>query len=340
MPTVVFLNDHAFTGEDVRTKALGGIETATILLAEELAALGYSVTVYNGNNGESIDKGVKYRPKAAMHHENADIAIASSNTSFLTRLNVKLPIVWQHNRQSFSKMWKRGEVFALLRVRPVLITLSNDAFQQTPKYIPYRSRHIIPHAIETEFLEDNTISFAEREQAAFFASRPSRNLDWVIDVWKQYIFPALPKAKLYICIPPTATFKFDIDELAAHNIIYKGSIPKKDLRDLINRCRLLLYPGHINETGCQVALQAIGLGIPIVTCGLGSLKDLVSSDRTGYIETDKKRYGKKAVECLTNSNCWIQLHRNTLKHDWRKSYRERAHDWNKLIIDQLNINKE
>ncbi len=142
----------------------------------------------------------------------------------------------------------------------------------------------------------------------------------------------MPEARLNICIPPTSTLKQDPDELEKFNILFKGSIPKKDLADLINTCRVLTYPGHVNETGCQVALQAIGLGIPIVSCGIGSLKDLVNQGETGFLETDKKQYADKVLQCLKDDQVWDSLHQGTLNHPWRQSYDQRVLDWEKIFL--------
>lgn len=327
MRDIIFLCSHSYSGDDVRTKALGGIETATILLAEALAELGHSVTIYNERETLDQCRNVTYKPLRTASGLKADIAISNSSAKHLRLVKTEYPIVWQRNRTNLSRIWKRGEFFALFKVRPILVSLSNDALNTTPKYVPYRARHVIPHAIEPKFLEVSSASADERGQTAFFASRPSRNLDWVIEVWKQFIFPTLPEAKLYICIPPTAKFNHDPQDLLSYNIEYKGSLPKAQLADLMNSCRILMYPGHINETGCQVALQAIGLGLPIISCGFGSLKDLVSHQETGFIETEQSAYADKAIQCLTDSALWERLHQNSLIHKWRKSYQDRTNDW-------------
>lgn len=313
---------------------MGGIGTSVIMLAEAMARLGHRVTILNGRQDADLYEGVDYRPYDQGGRLHADLIISQSSAKPLMRVRKGIPVVWQHNRTKLSRIWKRGEFFGLLLKRPHLVCLSNDARQQTPKWIPYRSLHVIPHAIEPMFLQADVPRFAERRQRVFFASRASRNLKWVIEVWKQYIHPVLPDAEFVVCVPPSSPFPFDAEALAAHNILYKGSLPKDELADLINTCKALVYPGHINETGCQVALQAIGLGVPIVSCGHGSLKDLVQHDVTGFIEMDMQAYAARVIQCLTDEDLWCRLHRASLQHPWRKSYDERALDWQKTFLQQ------
>ena len=185
----------------------------------------------------------------------------------------KKKIVWQHNRTSYSRAFKRGEWVKILKHRPDIVVLSPDALTNTPRYIPYSQRVIIPHAVEDLFIRDVMLETPPSKPIAFFASRPSRNLQFVIDVWQKYIHPLIPHAEFHVCFPPTAKIPLSAEALAESNIILRGSISKDKLVDLISKSRALLYPGHVSETGCQVALQAIGMGVPIVTSGIGCLKD-------------------------------------------------------------------
>jgi glycosyltransferase involved in cell wall biosynthesis len=334
MADIVFIFEGNIDGRDLRLKPMGGISTSVIMLAEAFARLGHSVTIYNNREAHDGYEGVYYRPHSAVLRIEADLVIANNSAKPLMRVRKGIPVVWQHNRTKLSRIWKRGEFLGLILKRPHLVCLSNDARQQTPKWIPYRSLQVIPHAIEPMFLQADVPRFAERRQRVFFASRASRNLKWVIEVWKQYIHPVLPDAEFVVCVPPSSPFPFDAEALATHNILYKGSLPKDELAGLINTCKALVYPGHINETGCQVALQAIGLGVPIVSCGHGSLKDLVQHDVTGFIEMDMQAYAARVIQCLTDEDVWCRLHRASLQHPWRKSYDERALDWQKTFLQQ------
>lgn len=332
MSKVVFFCFHAFHGEQLRTRGLGGIASGTIMLSEALRDLGYEVEVFNSIKKPKEYEGIKYTP---MHKaQKMDVAMAVSNNSArpLRLIQSGSKAVWQRNRTSLSRIWKRKELAQLFTVRPDLVALSDDALEKTPRYIPYRQRHVIPHAIEPAFLQLDATKFSDRPMRAFFASRPTRNLKWVIECWKEYVHKALPEAELHVCSPAGTKFPFDIDDLKRHNIIYRGSLQKPELAELMHSSRLLPYPGHINETGCQVALQAIGMGVPIVSFGEGSLRDLVLHEQNGYIEKEKAAYANRMIQCLSDEDTWQHLHNGAVNHPWRKSYADRALDWERIFI--------
>lgn len=324
---VAFIFDEDIFGADLRKRPLGGISTSIIMLAEAFVRLGIKVTVYNTFANTRSYEGVSYSPFSKSTQIEADFVIANNTAKPLLCVNKGKYVVWQHNRTSLSRIWRRGELLALLLRRPVLITLSNDALHNTPKFIPYKKMHVIPHAIEPMFMTPSGLGSSNRSPVAFFASRASRNLKWVVEAWVKFVFPKLPQAQFMICTPPGSDVPFEDSFLNKYNIFNKGSLKKSDLANLINSSRALAYPGHINETGCQVALQAIGLGIPIISCGHGSLKDLVFNNETGFIEHDMQKYADRLISVLTNNDLWNRLHMATLQHPMRKTYDERAKDW-------------
>ena len=331
MAKIVFFCPDSYGGEDIRTKPAGGITSGTIMLAEALQQLGHSVTVYNGREDEQAYAGVLYAPIRSAKNITADLAIANNSADLLSRANSPTKVVWQHNRTSLSRAWHRGELLALLRMRPHLVCLSHDALAQTPRWLPYRRKHIIPHGIESGFLDAALCTKSNRPPRAIFASRASRNLSWLVQCWEQYIHPQMPEAELQICLPPSSQLPFAPENLQRSGIRFLGSLTKSELANAMSDTRVLAYPGHINETGCQVALQAIGTGTPIVTCGFGSLKDLVAEDQTGFIETDMRLYAERVLQCLRDENLWQRLHLSTLQHPWRKSWDQTAVAWSEAF---------
>lgn len=332
MPKIVMMCWDNYYGQDIRVRPLGGIATSVIMLAEAFARRGFEVQVCNGRDDTVEYEGVIYSPLSKARKIDADLVISNNSANHLWKVKRGVPVVWQHNRTSLSRAWKRKELLALYWFRPHLVALSDDAREKTPDWVPYRQIHVIPHGIEPMFLKPALDTLDSRPMRAFFASRATRNLKFAVEAWEQFVHPLLPEAEFVVCTPPSSSFPFDVAELEKHNILYKGSLQKNDLADLINTCRVLIYPGHVNETGCQVALQAIGLGLPIITCGHGSLKNLVQPKINGFVETEKSAYGQRIVECLTDQSLWLSLHQGALHHPWRKSYDERAADWEKAFL--------
>lgn len=299
------------------------------LIASALLRRGHSVDIYNNAGAEIVLRGMRCKPIDSDSKLNsADLAVFHNGAEELHKFNFGRAAIWQHNPTSFSKALKRKEFGSLFRYRPDLICLSQDAVAKTPKWMPYRRKILIPHAIQDSYFQVANSSLDNRQMKAYFASRPSRNLDFLIRAWERFVYPNLPQAELVICCPPSnKTFPFEQKKLLLSNIHYVGTLKQSELIELGSTARMLCYPGHSNETGCRVALDAIGMGLPIVTCGIGSLKDLVVHKQTGFIETAEKAYAERVVECMTDDALWQRLSLATFQHPWRKSYDENVLLW-------------
>jgi len=299
------------------------------LVTAALLKRGHEVDIYNNAIEETTINGVRYRPISSDKRANqADLVIVHNGAQDLPFFTFKRAAIWQHNKTSFVKAWKRKELSALWRFRPDVICLSQDAVEKTPNWIPYRKKQLIPHAIQDEYLAAASSSLEGKQMKAYFASRPSRNLDFLIRAWERYVHPNLPQAELIICCPANnKPFPFDTLRLKNANIHYVGSLEQSSLIELGRSSRMLCYPGHINETGCRVALDAIGLGLPIVTCGIGSLKDLVDDKKTGFIEGTEKAYAMRVIEGMTNDELWESMSKAACKHPWRQSYDQNILLW-------------
>jgi glycosyltransferase involved in cell wall biosynthesis len=316
----VFLSDGDFWGEDFRIGAVGGTATSTILLAEELVKAGKTVTVANEIAERRVYSGVEYVPVDSVKGIHCSVAIANNSAKLFACVKAKKCVVWQHNRTSLSRIWKRGELGQLLLKRPGLVCLSENALEETPAWIPYKSKVIIPHAVEDIFLAPKNLSFEQKKPWAFFASRPSRNLKFAVDVWCKYVFPVMPEAQFHICSPDVLSLPFDLGEVKDKGVVFHGSLSKPDLVALIDQCRVLAYPGHVNETGCQVALQSVAMGVPIVTSGIGSLINIVDDQVNGFVATEPQLYGDRLVQLLSSEEVWAAQHQQLLSHRWKSSY--------------------
>jgi len=305
------------------------------LVAQALSLRGYHVDIYCNSPIEIEQHGLTFKPIDACKRKNqADVVVVHNGCRDLSQFMFKRAAVWQHNKTSLIKAWKRKELINLWRFRPDLICLSNDAIKKTPRWLPYRKKHLIPHGIQSNYLSAANPTINNRKMRAYFASRPSRNLDFVISAWANYVHPVLPEAELIICCPKShKPFPFNIEALKQANIQYLGHLSQKELIELGASSRMLCYPGHPNETGCRVALDAIGLGLPIITAGIGSLKDLVTHKKSGFIETEPDQYAMRIIECMKNDMLWKNLSKATRQHPWRQSYNENAHHWDVLLTD-------
>lgn len=86
--------------------------------------------------------------------------------------------------------------------------------------------------------------------------------------------------------------------------------------DLINdlkNSRLMLVPGHKAELFCLAAEEARELCLPIVTLGIGSLKERVRHNETGFIAKNKDQFAKYALDLFNDNDLCMQMKKNLYK---------------------------
>ena len=95
------------------------------------------------------------------------------------------------------------------------------------------------------------------------------------------------------------------------------------------KSRVILLPGHKAELFCLAAEEARELCIPIVTLGIGCLKERVEHGVTGYIAKNKEEFSKYTLELFNDDIKWNSFRNNLLK---RRSLRTWGKVANDLII--------
>ena len=77
--------------------------------------------------------------------------------------------------------------------------------------------------------------------------------------------------------------------------------------------RAMFYPGSKDETFCFVAAEAHALGVPVVTQGIGSLKDRVQHNQNGFVTSNDNDFCNALLETLNNDDLWQKLRNNALR---------------------------
>ncbi len=143
------------------------------------------------------------------------------------------------------------------------------------------------------------------ENRAIFTSRNDRNLDILIDIWKNIIFKKNKTSKLFVTPSNLINNKY--------NIFERNFSDRKSLIDELKKTRVFLIPGHKGEVFCLAAEEARELCIPIVTLGIGSLYERVIHGKTGFIAQNKDEFANYSLDILNDLSIWKEL-RNNLRN--------------------------
>lgn len=338
MARIVFLDDSfPFTGASLREKPLGGIQTATVMLAEEFAKRGHYVEVRGMIASDEKHYDVLYRPLFAPWDDaKYDLVISNCVAKLFKYVRGKKRVLWLHGPAKYMR--KPRHLWPYLRYRPELVFLGDYHRSTWPRWIPVFDEALIPHGVGQPF-----IGAAELETPpsprAIFISNPRRHLDWILDVWKKYIHASMPVAHLHIYAGRSnyglrRDDKLDhalskVEKYKEEGVFLHDPLPKKELLEALQESRVMLYRGDLGETFCFSAAEAQAAGVPLVTAGIGSLKERVVDGKTGFMCEDPKAFARMALRLLREDDLWRTQHRAALASRDALSWDKVALEWEK-----------
>ena len=304
---ICFLDNSSvdYTSVDLGSNKLRGAETVLINLSKELYKLGNSVTVYNNCNNDCILNGVKW---INLNHVKSnfiyDISITNNDMNLFNKVKSKKYIAFSHSIQSIEKFIRKKQLLNYMKFRPKIVLLSEYHSKNRNILLKLFGTINLGWAIDETFI-NTPINDGLIENRAIFTSRNDRNLDLLINIWKNHIHSKNKKAKLFVTPSSLIENKFNI---------YERNFSSRDLliKDLL-KSRVFLIPGHKGELFCLAAEEARELCIPIVTLGLGSLSERVVHGKTGFIAKDNDQFAKYTLDILEDHNTWKELRSNLIK---------------------------
>lgn len=317
MARIAFLDDSfPFTGASLRDGPLGGIQTATVMLAETLAARGHHVAVHGMVASDEQHHGVLYRPLFTPWGEHYDLLIANCVAKLFAHAQGKKRALWLHGPSRYMR--KPRHLWPYLRYRPSLVFLGDYHRSTWPRWIPAFNPVLIPHGVGEPFVNapERTVPPGPR---ALFISNPRRHLDWVLDVWAQHIHPAMPGAQLHIYAGRSNYGSRKDDKLdkavsriasfADKGVVRHEPVGKEDLLSAMQESRVMLYRGDLGETFCFAAAEAQTAGLPLVTAGLGALAERVTDGETGFLRDTPEAFAEAALRLLRDDVLWLRQHK-------------------------------
>ena len=320
---ICFLDNSSvdYTSEDLDSNKLRGAETVLINLSKELYKLGNSVTVYNNCNNDCILNGVKWINLNNIKNDFIyDISITNNDMNLFNKVKSRKYIAFSHSIQSIEKFIRKRQLLSYMKFRPKIVLLSKYHSKNRNILLKLFGTIKLEWAIDEIFI-NTPINDGLIENRAIFTSRNDRNLDLLINIWKNHIYSRNKKTKLFVTPSSLIDNEFNI---------YKRNFSSRDLliKDLL-KSRVFLIPGHKGELFCLAAEEARELCVPIVTLGLGSLSERVIHGKTGFIAKDNHQFAKYTLDILEDHNTWKELRNNLIKMRGLKK-------WNKVAISLLN----
>lgn len=321
---VAFLHGSAcYNGDSLRATAVGGAASSTIELAEALAARGHMVFGLTGVSTSSEINGVSWRPMQDIGRLEVDLAVANHNAADLSYVRARKRVVWSRFKLNLDKFLRRGGAWATFRFLPGVVLQGVYHAASVSPLIPYSHRIIIPHGVGDVFVTGPTAGRPPPPKAVY-ASQAYRGLDRLVRLWTGAIRPRLPDAELHVFSSDwNPAPDIEAEKLEKEGVILRGLVTQRVLAEEYRSARVMLYHGHRDEAFCNAAAEAVAMGVPVVTEGLGCLRERVIHDRTGVIALTDREFADAAVAILSSDSLWSRLHEGAFatrgNYSWDKS---------------------
>ena len=297
-----------FNGDTIKTKSLGGSETAAYYAAKALAAKGHHVTLFtNHREGGKFD-GVSYewageqsedRPlgdRFSFYAENTphDVCIIQRHPqAFARKLASKINLWWLHDLALLRS--KDAAIGQMWNVDKVLCVSEYHRKQVSETWgIPADRIVVVNNAIDHALFDDAQaagVALAERgtgllmsledgKKHLVYSSRPERGLEHLVREGGIMERLAAENVVLHVCGYENTTpqMKQYYEYLwkrcnALPNVVLHGALTKQELAVLMSRCDALVYPTEFEEVSCITAMEAMAAGIGIISSDFGALPE-------------------------------------------------------------------
>lgn len=300
-----------FDGETIRTRSLGGSETAAYYQAKGLAALGHQVEVWTGGKSGSSD-GVTYTNVGAVTPEHP-LGDSFEQWAAVTPHDV---LIIQRHPIAFHKKWaakiciwqlhdlalhrSTGAIYQGLWQTNAVTAVSEWHKKQIMEVwgIKESAIHVVPNGVDLD-LYRNDVDLPDAVEDAIpgnkflllYQSRPERGVEHLVKPGG--IMHRLMDVGVHLLIcgydntqPAMAHAYATWEAMAARlpNVTNVGALTKAQLASLQKRCDLLVYPSEFEEVSCISAMEAMAAGLPMIASDVGALRETCQGAGVKFIE--------------------------------------------------------
>ena len=296
-----------YSFNDKENSILRGAETTLINLSYNLSLLNNEVYVFNNCSKKINLKNFFWNDVNQLDHSEItfDVAIANGDINLLNKVKARKKFAISYSLQPLEKFIRKRQLISFLKNKPKIILIGQYHKDERNILTRIWGYDFLNLAIDDNFIKTN-VSMNENElnNQAIFTSRTDRNSQKLIDIWKNKIISVKNDIKL-LMTPST-----EMKDLSNFNIFYRKMKSQLELIMDLKNSRTMLIPGHKAELFCLAAEEARELCIPIVTLGIGSLKEMVIHNHTGFIAKNDYEFAKYTLDLFNDNELCMHFKKN------------------------------
>ena len=321
----------SYTGEDIEGTVVRGTETSLILLAEQFVKIGIEVDYCNSISNPKKINGVNYFHKNKIDKSYIyDLAIVISDANEFYRVSSIKKAVFSNSNQPIEKFIRKKQLLPFLKFKPILITLCEYQYKKRSFFTSFYGKKTIPITVDPKFLNIDIDTNHLPERKVVYNIRSNRNLDRLIKIWCEKIFPINNEFKLFIT-PNIIDYK---DYHFNNNILLRNIGSRSQMINELNNYRALTYLGHKSDIFTLTAEEAIKLCLPVVTFGIGSLKERVTHNETGFIASNDQEFADFTIKLLNDDIFYLDFKKKMHEKRHENNWEFIANEWVKFFLNE------
>jgi len=328
---IVDNSNLSYSGDDINGTFLRGTEASLILLSEQFVKMGIDVDYCNCINGKKKVNGVNYLNKNKIDKKILyDLAIVISDANEFARVSSKKKAIFSNSNQPFEKFIRKKQLIPFFKFKPIVITLCDYQYKKRSFFTSFYGKKTIPITVDPKFLNiDIDIDYIPKKKVVYNI-RSNRNLDHLIKIWCEKIFPVNNEFQLYI----TPNLIEYTDELRKKNIFLRKIGTRSEMIDELKDYRALTYLGHKSDIFTLTAEEAVKLCLPVITLGTGSLKERVTHNETGFIANNDQEFANYTINLLNDDAFYLDLKTKMLKKRKENNWEQIANHWIQYFLNE------
>jgi glycosyltransferase involved in cell wall biosynthesis len=224
---------------------------------------------------------------------NWDIVISSNDSIIFNQVKTKRKILWLHNKLQLEKAFRKKQLFSLLFNKIEAVFVSKYLNENTSRFYNFSKRTVIPNFLPSIF-QKNKFSKNKKKKKNLFVWSVQRKLglDELINVWKKKIYSLNSNCELHIF-----GVNYKNNQLIKYNIFCHGKIPRQKLLNFYKKSIGMICLGY-DETFCLNAIEAMKMGLPIVTLGKTALNEIIEDKKNGYLVDNINNIDKPIINLI------------------------------------------
>jgi len=326
---VIDNSDLSYTGEDINGTVVRGTEASLILLSEQFVRMGINVDYCNSIQKKVKVNGVNYFNKNEITKKKQyDLAIVISDANEFRRVSSLRKAVFSNSNQPIEKFIRKKQLLPFLRFKPTLITLCDYQYKKRSFFTSFYGKKTIPITVDPKFLDIEIDQNFLPEKKVVYNIRSNRNLNHLIKIWCDKIFPLNNDFKLFIT-PNLIDYQ---DFHKKNNIFLRTIGSRSEMIDEMKNYRALTYLGHKSDIFTLTAEEAIKMCLPVVTFGIGSLKERVSHNETGFIAKNDQEFADYTIKLLNDDKFYLDLKSKMKNKRKENNWEFIANEWASFFL--------